>query len=227
MRKIRYWPVLVFCLVILVPLTGCNVLSSLIKQEGDKTPLAQLLESSPAASFTPATSSAQGERTIKLFFPDKTGKTLIVEKRVIPKTVSLAKESVIQWLKGPGSSTGEFQAAVNPATTLRDIALKNGVAIVDLSKDFLQAYGKAEPQAVLYGLVNTITQYSTVQSVSIRVEGQEIKTFRGQKTDRLFFNNTLVQESERKVEDSSGESSAASTSGIEGNSPSSLNIFSN
>jgi spore germination protein GerM len=126
----------------------------------------------------------KGEQTIKLFFPDNTGKTLITETRVIPKTLSLAKESVIQWLKGPDLSSSEGRIAVNPvnpSTTLRDIALKNGIAVVDLSKEFLQAYGQAEPQVVLYGLVNTLTQYSTITAVSIRIEGQEIKTFRGQR----------------------------------------------
>lgn len=198
MRKIKFRSVFILGLFLLIPLTGCNVLSSLIKQEGEKTPLAQLLESSPALSSDQAVSAVKGEQSIKLFFPDKTGKNLIVENRTIPKTVSLAKESAVQWIKGPQSASGEVQAAANPETVLKGIALKDGAATVDLSKEFLQAYGKAEPQTVLYGLVNTLTQFSTVQSVRIRIEGEEIKTFRGQKTDQLIFNNDLVEEAEKR-----------------------------
>lgn len=218
MRRIKLLLGLLLCMLIVLSLSGCDVLSSLIKQEGDKTPIAQLLENSTANPSNQAISAVKGEQTIKLFFPDKTGKTLITETRVIPKTLSLAKESVVQWLKGPDLSSNGSNAVnpVNPSTALRDIALKNGVAVVDLSKEFLQAYGQAEPRVVLYGLVNTLTQYSTVKSVSIRIEGQEIKTYRGQKTDNLIFNNDLLQESEQKVDDASGESL-----------PSTINIFAN
>lgn len=192
MRKVKLLLTFVLAALSLFFLVGCNILSDLVKESGGEAPLAQILNDTQSNDTVPViTSTVQGEQTVRLYFVDKKGEALVEESRTIPKTLSLARETVNQWLIGPSGATDSYPI-VDPQTSLKDIGIKNGIATVDLSKEFLQPYSNVSAEAALYGLVNTLTQFSTVQIVKIRVEGQEIKTYRSLSTDNLRFRNDLI-----------------------------------
>ncbi|UWG96949.1 GerMN domain-containing protein [Dehalobacter sp. DCM] len=193
MRKVKLLLTFTLAIVSIFFLVGCNILDGLVKDNGGETPLSQILNRNTSSDDTVAviTNPEQGEQTVKLYFADKNGELLIEESRTIPKTLSLARETVNQWLLGPSGATDSYPV-VNPQTTLKDIAIKNGIAIVDLSKEFLQPYSNVAAETALYGLVNTLTQFATVEIVTIRVEGQEIKTYRSLSTDNLRYRADIV-----------------------------------
>lgn len=197
MRKIKLLTTFSICFVIILMLVGCNILDNLVTTKDGSAPLENILQRAAGrdtvGNATPVISQPpQGSQTVNLYFSDQKGQKLVIVGRTIPKTLSLARETVNQWLLGPADGVSDSFPAVNPKTILRDINIKNGIATVDLSKEFLEPYSNLSPQTTLYGLVNTLGQFSTVQIVKIRVEGQEIKTFRGISLDNLRAREDLV-----------------------------------
>lgn len=170
----------------LIFLAGCGTLETLVNKDGNAKSLGDIISGDKTAVLPASTEASIGDtagtsaasKTIALYFADLTGKYLIKEERVLPKTVSLARETVTQWLKGPAAGKGtNLLAPVSTATTLLDIAIKDNVATVDLSKEFLQSNSKVSPEVALYGLVNTLTQFSTIKQVQIRIEGKPLTKY--------------------------------------------------
>lgn len=140
---------------------------------------------------TPVTTSADA-KSIILYFADSTGKYLVKEQRLLPQTASVARETVTQWLKGPAVK-GTLQAAVPTTTMLLDIAIKENVAIVDLSREFLQPNSKVSAEVALYGLVNTLTQFSSVKQVQIRIEGKPLLKYGTIDATKLINKASLIK----------------------------------
>ncbi|WP_243450386.1 GerMN domain-containing protein [Desulfosporosinus sp. Sb-LF] len=162
-------------------LVGCGTLETLVNKEGTSTSLGDFIGGDktttlPAATTASTTTTSADPKAIVLYFADSTGKALLKEERILPKTVSLARETVNQWIKGP-TTKGTMQSSVPTSTMLLDIAIKENVAIVDLSKEFLKPNSKVTPEIALYGLVNTLTQFSTIKQVQIRVEGKPVTKY--------------------------------------------------
>lgn len=175
-------------------LSGCGTLQTLVQKDGGASPLADWIGGTGQSQETsiPATSNLGDGKAVGLYFPDSTGKALVKEERTIPKTLSLARETVNQWLRGPAVQ-GNTQAAVDPKTTLIDIAVKDGVATVDLSREFTQVYGKVSQEVAVYGLVNTLTQFPTVKQVKLRIEGKALTKLGTLDVTKLSYREGLVK----------------------------------
>ncbi|MDO0824428.1 GerMN domain-containing protein [Desulfosporosinus nitroreducens] len=177
----------------LILMTGCGTLETLVKKDGASTPLADWIGANEdKGTALPATTTPGEGVVIALYFPDTSGKYLLKEERTLQKTVSMARETVNQWLKGP-IMTETMQSSVSTVTTLRDIAIKDNVVIVDLSKEFLQPNSKVSPEVALYGLVNTLTQFSTIKQVQIRIEGAPITKYGTVAATNLVYKASLVK----------------------------------
>lgn len=218
-------------------LGGCGTVETLLqKSPEDKQTNGDWIGNNQAS---PGAGTSSGNSiTISLYFADKSGKYLVKEERSIPKTLSLGREAVTQWLKGPAVVDSSIQPAVSPDTTLLDIGIKDGVATVDLSQEFLGPYGKVSSVVTLYGLVDTLAQFPTVQEVNLRVEGKPIKKFDELDTTHLVFNGELVIGSvsgsdqsvpavSQKGSTSTGNigSAGSPSAGVWPDSPSAINLF--
>jgi len=206
-----------------------------MKKDGTSTPLADWIGVSGDKEIAlPASTTAGEGKVIDLYFPDISGKYLLKEERMLPKTLSMARETVNQWLKGP-VVTGTMQSSVSTATMLLDIAIKDNIVIVDLSKEFLLSNSKVSPEVALYGLVNTLTQFSTINQVQIRVEGKPITKYGTIDTTHLVYKASLVKGSITEIpvlpstEPENGGLGVAAPANISNgelpNSPSSINLF--
>lgn len=217
-------------------ITGCGVLDTLLQKDGStKGTLGDWIGNSTTPNSQPASALPGESLTVSLYFADSSGKYLIKEERTIPKTLSLARETVNQWLRGPaitsnGSST---QKTVSPSTALLEIGIKDGIATVDLSKDFSQPYGKVAQEVTLYGLVNTLAQFSSVKEVHIRLEGKPLQKLGSIDTNKLTYKASLVKASvsqpQATLPANSGESMPVTSNGNSKTpvpSPSSINLFS-
>lgn len=177
----------------LIFMTGCGTLETLVKKDGTTTPLTEWIGAGENKEVSVPASTTGGEgKAVSLYFPDKSGKYLLKEERTLPKTLSLARETVNQWLKGP-METDSMQSSVSTATVLRDIAIKDNVIIVDLSKEFMLSNSKVTPEVALYGLVNTLTQFSTVKQVQIRIEGEPLSKYGTIDATHLAYKASLIQ----------------------------------
>ena len=192
LKGIKFFLYLGMILLSLIVLSGCGTLQTLVQKDGETSPLAEWIGGTNQETSVPAISNLGDGKTISLYFPDSTGKALIKEERTLPKTLSLARETVNQWLKGPAVK-GSTQAAVNPTTTLIDIAVKDGVATVDLSREFTEVYGKVSQEVAVYGLVNTLTQFPTVREVKFRIEGKALTKLGNLNVTNLSYREGLVK----------------------------------
>ena len=228
---------IILCSVIF--LWGCGTLETLVDKNGTSTSFGNFIGGDktalPAASME--TTSAE-QMAVTLYFADSSGKYLVKEQRMLPKTVSAARETVTEWLKGPvneASTAGtSLQALVPSKTKLLDISIKNNVATVDLSKEFLQPNSKVSPEVALYGLVNTLTQFPSVKQVQIRIEGKPLTKYGSIDATELVAKASLVKGSgvsnpilPSQASKNSGANAAKSDSSGEAlpNSPSSINLF--
>lgn len=190
-----------------IVLSGCGTLQTLVQKDGEPTPLSQWIGSNEQT--VPATTNLGDGKAVSLYFPDSTGKALVKEERTLPKTLSVARETITEWLKGPAQGKG--QAAVAPTTTLLDIAVKDGVATVDLSKEFTEPVSKVSQEMTVYGLVNTLTQFPTVHQVKIKVEGKPLTKLGNLDLSKLSYKEGFVK-------DTATPSAPAGSSGSSGTS---------
>lgn len=139
-------------------------------------------ENAGQAKNTPAQPGQQltGETTsIILYFGDQEG-FLVAEKRSIPKTRGVARAAVQELIRGPAAGSG-LLPTLPPGTSLNSIKISEGTATVDFSKELQTGHkgGSAGEMVTVYSIVNTLTQFPTVQRVQVLVEGRVVETLAG------------------------------------------------
>jgi len=120
-----------------------------------------------------------GKVEISLYFSDQNGDYLLEEKREIAMAPGLARATVKELIAGP--KTKGFLKTIPEGTQLIDISLENGLCRVDLSKEFKENHwgGSSGEILTVYSLVDTLTQFTTIDQVEILVEGQKVETLAG------------------------------------------------
>lgn len=115
---------------------------------------------------------------VVLYFLDADGRYLVAEAREIPKVEGIARAALDALCEG--ETEGELSSALPPGAEVLDLNIKpDGSCVVDLNLEATKIPGddpRAEALAV-YSVVNTLTEFPTVKSVQILVEGQNRKTF--------------------------------------------------
>lgn len=98
--------------------------------------------------------------------------------REIPQSDSPLRDALESLLSGPDAkdrSRGMW-TVIPPETRLRSVAVRDGVAFVDLSESFRFTAGGVEGlEAELGQVVATATQFPTVQKVQILIEGRRVR----------------------------------------------------
>ena len=125
------------------------------------------------------TATGNGNLTIVLYFVNKEG-YLTAEKRVIPKTPGVARAAMNELIKGPTAQSGLY-ASIPPGTRLKDIKIEDGLATVDFTESIQSKHpgGSAGESLTIGSIVNTLTQFPSVQEVQILVEGRVVETLAG------------------------------------------------
>ncbi|HEX2296159.1 MAG TPA: GerMN domain-containing protein [Actinomycetota bacterium] len=90
-----------------------------------------------------------------------------------------ATAAVTELLKGPNQSetSNGWGTAIPAGSELLGIGLSNGVATVDLSGEFESGGGSLSARMRLAQLVYTLTEFRTIQSVALEIEGEPVTTF--------------------------------------------------
>jgi germination protein M len=104
--------------------------------------------------------------------------------REIPATTGVAKAAMTALLAGPnakeGAATPKISTTIPAGTQLLGLSINNGVATVDLSREFESGGGSASVLGRLGQVVYTLTQFPSVKSVLFEVEGREVHAFGGE-----------------------------------------------
>jgi germination protein M len=138
---------------------------------------------------TTAATTPPGETMgVKVYFMLEGGGTdyrpgpfLVPVYREIPRTQAVATAAVRLLIEGPTddeqASVPGLSSAVPADTMLLGITVDDGLATVDLSREFEAGGGTFSMAARLAQTVFTVTQFPTVQEVELHLDGEPVSIF--------------------------------------------------
>jgi germination protein M len=141
------------------------------------------IPSEPPATPDPTpTSEPSGATSVTIYlFMDE---ELVPVRRQVDATRAVGRASLNALFEGP---TDEEAAASPPLTTsipdgtiLLGLDIADGLATVDLSREFESGGGSASMFGRLAQVVYTLTQFPTVEEVAFRLDGEPVTTFSGE-----------------------------------------------
>jgi len=132
-----------------------------------------LQDDGQSENSTEETTSAEGKLIkVKLYFPTEDNSALKAEEREVRVVEgAILKACINALMEGP--ETQGLRKTIPDGTKLLGISIKNNVATVDFSKEFLQTAGVEEIVTRL-SVVNTLTEIDGVDKVRFHIQGEEM-----------------------------------------------------
>ena len=117
--------------------------------------------------------------SLTLYFSLPDASSLKAEKREVALTTEPARTALDELLAGP--KTNELVSVIPAGTKVQGIAIRHGVAYVDLSEDILNTpnRGSASESLIITSIVNTLTEFPDIEKVQILIAGKEVETLYG------------------------------------------------
>ncbi|MCX7623427.1 MAG: GerMN domain-containing protein [Thermomicrobium sp.] len=134
-----------------------------------------------AAAATPApTATPERAMLVSLYF--LRDEKLAAVRRPIAPTPRVGTAALTELLAGPTDQEANwgFTTEIPGGTQLRDLAIADGVATVDLSSDFARGGGSFSMRARVAQVVFTLTQFSSVQAVRFLIDGRPVSAIGGE-----------------------------------------------
>ena len=109
--------------------------------------------------------------TLTLYFSSKDGTKLVPETREVhySSNISLEKLVMEQLMEGP--KTKKKLATIPTGTKLITITVVDGVCYVNMDETFLNQNQEISEQVVLYSIVDSLTELSSIDKVQISING--------------------------------------------------------
>jgi len=116
---------------------------------------------------------------VNLYFSDSQAMYLVPEKRKIPQTPSLARQVVIELIKGPENSS--LYPTIPKETQVNEVYIADDIVYIDLSEEIFKNHpgGSSGELMTVYSIVNTLTEITPIRGVQILVEGNEKESLVG------------------------------------------------
>jgi hypothetical protein len=133
----------------------------------------------PSTTSTPSTTGPAGEVLVRTYFARDEG-VATAGRDVVPPAV--ARGALEALLEGPNDLERSVGMATEiPAgTDLLDVAVAGGEATVDLSSELESGGGSLSMQLRVAQVVFTLTQFESVDEVTILVDGEEVDGIGGE-----------------------------------------------
>ena len=152
--------------VMIFALSGCRDNQNIISPDSKKT------------TNNNDSNSTNSTITITVYYTDKTASYLVPEVHKVSNVKEPAKkalEILISGTKNPNLIN------VIPANTkVRSINIKDKVAYVDFSNDINKNIGGSTNEIfIVTSIVNTLTEFDSIDKVQILVEGKKLETLAG------------------------------------------------
>ena len=179
--------------IVLVAITvvaaGCGVSGgvgdggTVSTSEGPQTTVTVPPEETTTTVTTPGsttTTVAQATTTVNVYY--SRDEKICAAVRVVPKTQEVGAAAMKALLQGP---TDEEKAAgmfstIPEGTTFLGLSIKDGIATVDLSKEYASGGGSLSMMMRLAEVIFTITQFPTVDGVNFKLDGKAIDVLGGE-----------------------------------------------
>jgi germination protein M len=99
--------------------------------------------------------------------------------RTVPATTAVAAAAVRQLLRGPVAAESPLVTSIPRGTTLHSIAMAGSTATIDLGSRFARTAAPITLRRRLAQLVYTVTQFPTIDTVLLRLDGVPVASFGG------------------------------------------------
>jgi spore germination protein GerM len=129
---------------------------------------------------TTTTTVAEETMTITAYYTRD--EKICAAARVIPKTQQVGAAAMKALLEGPtaGEKAAGMFSAIPEGTTFLGLDIGDGIATVDLSKEFASGGGTLSMAMRLAQVVFTLTQFPTVEGVNFKLDGEPVEVFSGE-----------------------------------------------
>ena len=127
-------------------------------------------ETSVTSQETENNNSSNEEVTINVYYSDQNGEYLIGEARILSGS-SKYVDAISEMMKEP--IDGSLVKLIPESTKINSVIVKDGMAKVDLSKNFVDDRFVSDTTDILliYSIVNTLTEFPDVNSVEFYIDG--------------------------------------------------------
>jgi germination protein M len=174
MSKNKMKPLVTVMLASTLLVSGCGLFGGENQKKIDP-PKSVTVNDKKASEETAAKNEEAGtEVKTELYLIDKDG-YVVPQTLALPKTTSVAKQALEHLVvNGPVTELlpNDFRAVI-PEDTKVSVNIKNGVAVVDFSKEF-KNYQPEDEMKILEAVTWTLTQFDTVKKVKLQMNGNEM-----------------------------------------------------
>ncbi len=143
----------------------------------------------PSDGTTTTTAPGAESTTFSVYFmmdaegeTNRPGPFLVPVHREVPHTEGVARAALTELLVGPSEEELEagMSSAIPDGTVLLGVRIENGLATVDLSREYESGGGTFSMTARLTQVVHTVTQFRTVDRVTFHLDGEPVEVFSGE-----------------------------------------------
>ncbi len=115
--------------------------------------------------------NASMQSTIKLYFSNADGTSLVEETRVVTHSSSVSMEKLIMEQLIDGPKLEKSKATIPVATKLINVSVLDGVCYVSVDNSFQNQDQEIKEEIVLYSIVNSLTDLPGVTKVQLSING--------------------------------------------------------
>ncbi|MFB3160747.1 GerMN domain-containing protein [Neobacillus sp. 179-J 1A1 HS] len=155
-------------------LSGCGLFGTEEQKKVDPPKQVTVTDTNPTKETTGKSEEVEGTVKTELYLINKDG-LVVPQTLTLPKTSSVAKQA-LEYLVANGPVTdmlpNDFRAVL-PEETQVSVNIKDGVAVVDFSKEF-KNYQPEDERRILEAVTWTLTQFDTVKKVKLQMNGHDL-----------------------------------------------------
>lgn len=120
------------------------------------------------------------DTTVSLYYADSSGRKLRkLSANIKSDGTQMLEELVVKKIiEGPiGSDKLGYYKTVNSKTRVNRVAVNRNICYVDLSEEFLDREVDVSEDVIIYSIVNSLTELTTVNQVKITVDGEVLDVY--------------------------------------------------
>ncbi|MEA4902491.1 GerMN domain-containing protein [Desulfitobacterium sp.] len=164
--------ILITLLIMMVGITGCG--TSNLKTQSDKTTQQENTDvnENPSSGNTSTPSDTAQATNVTLYFPTSDASGLAPVQRSLKVNNGEIIPAIFDEFRNPPNG---LEQVLPSGTKLLSSSVKNGVATINLSKEFKSNFkgGGTGELMTLYSIVNTLTALPNIQSVEFLLNGEK------------------------------------------------------
>lgn len=127
---------------------------------------------------------------LRLYFSNKSGDGLIMTEEEVQYSSNISMEKLIIENLLAGSSNKELKAPLPAGTKLISVTTTNGTCYVNFDEGFMNQNYEIQEPIVIYSIVDSLSEVSTVNRVQISVNGNSTGVYRDSMAlDKLYERN--------------------------------------